>query len=62
MPFIVKFHVVNGWLIVGFFPFTRLVHALVAPLPYLWRKPQLVRWYGIGILPVWPRRASGVRD
>jgi nitrate reductase gamma subunit len=62
MPFIVKFHVVNGWLIVGFFPFTRLVHALVAPLPYLWRKPQLARWYGIGILPVWPRRPSGVRD
>src|SRR5579872_4444954 len=62
MPLIVKFHVVNGWLIVGFFPFTRLVHALVAPLPYLWRKPQLARWYGIGILPVWPRRASGVRD
>ena len=61
-PLIVKFHVVNGWLIVGFFPFTRLVHALVAPFPYLWRKPQLVRWYGIGILPVWPRRAGGVRD
>jgi len=27
------------------FPFTRLVHLLVVPNPYLWRKPQMVRWY-----------------
>lgn len=47
MPFVVKLHIVNGWLIVLLFPFTRLVHMLVAPLPYLWRKPEVVRWYGI---------------
>ncbi|MFB3815351.1 MAG: respiratory nitrate reductase subunit gamma [Terriglobales bacterium] len=47
MPFGVKLHIVNAWLIVAFFPFTRLVHALVAPFPYLWRKPEVVRWYGI---------------
>lgn len=45
MPAIVKFHIANAYLLIGFFPFTRLVHILVAPNPYLWRKPQVVRWY-----------------
>jgi len=44
-PIAVKLHVVNAFLLVLVFPFTRLVHVIVAPLPYLWRKPQLVRWY-----------------
>ncbi len=44
-PFAVKLHVVNGFLLVLVFPFTRLVHILVTPNPYLWRKPQVVRWY-----------------
>ncbi|MEZ5364932.1 MAG: respiratory nitrate reductase subunit gamma [Bryobacterales bacterium] len=44
MPWAVKLHVVNAWLLIGFFPFTRLVHVLVIPNPYLWRKPQVVRW------------------
>jgi len=33
--------------LIGFFPFTRLVHILVVPNPYLWRRTQVVRWYGI---------------
>ncbi len=45
LPFMVKLHVVNAFLIIGIFPFTRLVHILVTPNPYLWRKPQVVRWY-----------------
>lgn len=45
MPTMVKTHIVNAWLLIGFFPFTRLVHVLVVPNPYLWRKPQVVRWY-----------------
>ncbi len=44
MPWLVKAHIVNAYLVIGFFPFTRLVHVLVAPNPYLWRKPQVVRW------------------
>ncbi len=44
MPFAVKLHIVNACLVIGFFPFTRLVHILVIPNPYLWRKPQVVRW------------------
>lgn len=61
MPLIVKLHVVNAWLIIGLFPFTRLVHVLVAPFPYLWRKPQLVRWYGIRIFPLRERGVTSVR-
>jgi nitrate reductase gamma subunit len=61
MPFVVKLHMVNAWLIIGLFPFTRLVHVLVAPVPYLWRKPQLVRWYGIRMLPLRRRGVSGAR-
>jgi len=45
MPLMVKLHIINAFLILLLFPFTRLVHLLVVPLPYLWRKPQMVRWY-----------------
>ncbi len=45
MPWLVKAHVINAWLLIAFFPFSRLVHILVAPVPYLWRRPQVVRWY-----------------
>ena len=44
MPWLVKLHILNAYLVVGLFPFTRLVHILVVPNPYLWRKPQVVRW------------------
>lgn len=46
MPHLVKLHVFNAFVVIGLFPFTRLVHILVVPNPYLWRKPQVVRWYG----------------
>ncbi len=45
LPFWVKVHVANAFVLILFFPFTRLVHILVVPNPYLWRKPQVVRWY-----------------
>ncbi|HSB16364.1 MAG TPA: respiratory nitrate reductase subunit gamma [Bryobacteraceae bacterium] len=45
MPWLVKLHIVNAYLLILLFPFTRLVHVLVIPNPYLWRKPQVVRWY-----------------
>ncbi len=44
-PLLVKAHIVLAWLLIAFFPFTRLVHVLVIPNPYLWRRPQVVRWY-----------------
>ncbi|HWR14133.1 MAG TPA: respiratory nitrate reductase subunit gamma [Terriglobales bacterium] len=56
LPWTVKQHITNAWLIIALFPFTRLVHVIVAPFPYLWRKPELVRWYGIRrIAPLWKR-------
>jgi nitrate reductase gamma subunit len=45
LPHLVKLHIVNAYVLIGFFPFTRLVHILVIPNPYLWRKPQVVRWH-----------------
>jgi nitrate reductase gamma subunit len=45
MPHLVKTHIVLAYILVGFFPFSRLVHILVVPNQYLWRRPQVVRWY-----------------
>lgn len=49
MPHMVKAHVLGNFLLIALFPFTRLVHVLVIPNMYLWRKTQVVRWY-------WDRR------
>lgn len=51
MPVMVKIHVAGLWVLLLVFPFTRLVHVLVVPNPYLWRRPQVVRWHGIERLP-----------
>jgi nitrate reductase gamma subunit len=45
MPLGAKLHIVMAYVIIGIAPFTRLVHILVVPNPYLWRRPQVVRWY-----------------
>lgn len=45
LPFTIKLHIIGAFSIILLFPFTRLVHILVLPNPYLWRKPQLARWY-----------------
>jgi len=44
MPLVVQAHVVGAWVFFALFSFTRLVHVLVAPVPYLWRPVQLVIW------------------
>lgn len=45
MPWMVKLHILNAFLVIAFFPFTRLVHILVVPNQYLFRRRQVVRWY-----------------
>lgn len=45
LPWLIKLHIVVAYLLIGFFPFTRLVHILVVPNPYFWRRTQVVRWY-----------------
>ncbi|MEW5939556.1 MAG: respiratory nitrate reductase subunit gamma [Chloroflexota bacterium] len=44
LPFWVKFHFLNGFVIALLLPFTRLVHLLVYPIGYLWREHQVVIW------------------
>lgn len=46
LPWAVKVHIVSAFVLIAFFPFTRLVHILVVPNPYLWRRTQVVRWNG----------------
>lgn len=45
LPVAIKMHIVGAWLLIALFPFSRLVHVLNVPVPYLWRRPQVVRWY-----------------
>lgn len=44
LPLTIKLHIVNAWLLLAVFPFSRLVHAVAVPLHYLWRPYQLVVW------------------
>jgi nitrate reductase gamma subunit len=44
MPWPFQLHALNAFLILALVPFTRLAHALVAPVEYLWRLPQVVIW------------------
>ncbi|MCE7862950.1 MAG: respiratory nitrate reductase subunit gamma [Bacteroidetes bacterium CHB5] len=44
MPVVIQLHIIGAYLIVLMFPFSRLMHALVAPLDYLWRPYQRVIW------------------
>ncbi len=53
MPLVIQLHIVGAWLILAIFPFTRLVHILVAPLHYIARPYQRVIWN-------WDRKA--IRD
>lgn len=39
-----QLHIAGAFVLFAVFSFTRLVHALVAPVPYLWRPNQVVIW------------------
>lgn len=45
LPFVVKLHAFNAFLILALFPFSRLVHVVSVPLTYLARPYQVVIWY-----------------
>ncbi|MGH9525173.1 MAG: respiratory nitrate reductase subunit gamma [Terriglobales bacterium] len=51
LPGFVQVHFVIGFIVILLFPFTRLVHLVKFPLPYLWRPYQVVIWHR-------PRRAA----
>lgn len=44
LPWVVKVHMLGGFVIIALFPFTRLVHVVTYPFSYLWRPYQVVRW------------------
>src|SRR5215475_1435108 len=44
LPAAVKTHIVNAFVFLAILPFSRLVHMLVVPIPYLWRPYQIVIW------------------
>lgn len=45
LPWLVKFHMLGGFILIAMFPFTRLVHTITVPITYLWRPYQVVVWY-----------------
>ncbi len=44
LPLLIKFHMFTGFVIIGLFPFTRLVHIFAIPISYLWRPYQVFIW------------------
>ncbi len=44
LPAMVKFHMLDGFLVILLFPFSRLVHVVMLPVYYLWRPYQVVVW------------------
>ena len=44
MPLVIKAHIIGAFSIFLIFPFTRLIHILVAPFHYIWRPYQVVIW------------------
>lgn len=44
MPLIAQLHLLNAFLLVAIFPFSRLAHIFTVPITYLWRPYQQVIW------------------
>lgn len=44
MPLVTQLHLLNFFLLVAIFPFSRLVHIFTVPITYLWRPYQTVVW------------------
>ena len=44
LPLVIKLHIINAFLILLVFPFSRLVHMVSVPISYLWRPYQVVQW------------------
>ena len=53
LPWVIKLHVINFFLLLAVFPFSRLVHIITYPLGYLIRPWQIV---------IWARRTSAAKE
>jgi len=49
LPWFPKIHILSGLSLILLIPFSRLVHFLVVPIHYYWRKPQVVIWNRKGL-------------
>ena len=52
---LIKLHILNGFVVILLFPFSRLVHLVSFPIHYLWRPYQVVIW---NLTPRRPRLAA----
>jgi nitrate reductase gamma subunit len=43
-PLITKLHLVNAFVLLGLASYTKLAHAVLIPLSFLWRAPLVYRW------------------
>jgi Rieske Fe-S protein len=59
MPAAIRLHVVLAFITFALIPFSRLVHAFVVPVPYLFRLPQRVVWMTIRRADVLAQRPGG---
>lgn len=44
LPWVIKLHIVGAYVFLAILPYSRLVHMLVWPVHYLFRRPQVVIW------------------
>ena len=49
LPWLPKLHILSGLTVILLIPFSRLVHFLVVPVWYYWRRPQVVIWNRRGL-------------
>jgi nitrate reductase gamma subunit len=49
LPWIIKIHAINAFVLVAIFPFSRLVHIVSVPFSYLARPYQVVNWTSKGV-------------
>ncbi len=57
LPALVNFHMINGFIVILLFPFTRLVHVFTVPITYLWRPYQVFIWGRRGV-----QRSGGTEE
>lgn len=45
LPWVSKLHFFNAFVFFAILPFTRLIHIIVLPIPYLWRNYVVIKWF-----------------
>ncbi|MCX7870845.1 MAG: respiratory nitrate reductase subunit gamma [bacterium] len=45
LPLVSKLHFFNAFVFFAILPFTRLIHIIVLPIPYIWRNYVVIKWF-----------------